>query len=284
MIVLFRWLARLPLTWLQACGAVLGWLVWWGSPTYRRQFHRQVAGSGVDPRRARAAIAATGRMVAELPWVWARPHEDTLSWRVTWDGQHHVQAALAAGRGVIIMSPHIGSWEVGAQALAEAFAGQDGAWVVLYRPPRHAGLRTLVERSRERSQVQGVPTTLAGVRAIVRALRRGAGTAILPDQVPPLGQGVWAPFWGREAYTMTLLPRLVQQTGAAVLLTWCERLPAGRFMMHVQPWSDPTWNDPEASPVQWASAMNQAIESLVRAHPEQYLWGYNRYKQPREGD
>jgi KDO2-lipid IV(A) lauroyltransferase len=83
---------------------------------------------------------------------------------------------------------------------------------------------------------------------------------------------------------MTLLPRLVQQTGAAVLLTWCERLPAGRFMMHVQPWSDPTWNDPEASPVQWASAMNQAIESLVRAHPEQYLWGYNRYKQPREGD
>ena len=142
MIVLFRWLARLPLTWLQACGAVLGWLVWWGSPTYRRQFHRQVAGSGVDPRRARAAIAATGRMVAELPWVWARPHEDTLSWRVTWDGQHHVQAALAAGRGVIIMSPHIGSWEVGAQALAEAFAGQDGAWVVLYRPPRHEGLRT----------------------------------------------------------------------------------------------------------------------------------------------
>ena len=133
MIVLFRWLARLPLTWLQACGAVLGWLVWWGSPTYRRQFHRQVAGSGVDPRRARAAIAATGRMVAELPWVWARPHEDTLSWRVTWDGQDHVQAALAAGRGVIIMSPHIGSWEVGAQALAEAFAGQDGAWVVLAR-------------------------------------------------------------------------------------------------------------------------------------------------------
>ncbi len=284
MTLVFSLLARLPLAFMQAVGSLLGWLVWWASPSYRRQFRHQVALSGVDPQRARQAIASTGRMVAELPWVWARPAHETLIDRVSWDGEAHVQKALEAGRGLIIMSPHLGSWEVGAQVLAERFGAHHGAWMVLYRPPRKAWLRRLVEHSRQRHQVQAVPTTLAGVRALVRALRAGGGTAILPDQVPPAGQGVWAPMWGMPAYTMTLLPRLVQQTGATVLLSWCERLPQGRFMAHVQPWIDPGLSDPQVSPQALAAAMNQAVESLVRAHPEQYLWGYNRHKQPRDGE
>jgi KDO2-lipid IV(A) lauroyltransferase len=284
MTLVFSLLARMPLALMQALGGFLGWLVWCASPAYRRQFRHQVALSGVDPARARQAIAAAGRMVAELPWVWARPGNETLSDRVSWDGQVHVEAALEAGKGLIIMSPHLGSWEVGAQALAEKFAARHGAWMVLYRPPRKAWLRTLVERSRQRNQVQAVPTTLSGVRSLVRALRAGGGTAILPDQVPPAGQGVWAPMWGIPAYTMTLLPRLVQQTGATVLLSWCERLPQGRFVTHFQPWNDPALRDPTASPEALAAAMNLAVETLIRAHPEQYLWGYNRHKQPREGD
>ena len=284
MSLLFRWLARLPLSLMQALGGVLGWCVWWLSGAYRRQFKRQVALSGVDPRRARAAIAGAGRMVAELPWVWARPAGVPVLSRIEWQGEAHLQAALSAGQGVIVLSPHLGSWEIGAQALAEAFGHLRGEWVVLYRPARKRWMRDLVEQSRQRTNLRAVPTNLSGVRSLVRALRAGGGTAILPDQVPPLGQGVWAPFWGLPAYTMTLLPRLVQQTGAAVLLCWCERLPAGRFTVHVSPWEAPILRDPQAEPEAMAQAMNQAVESMVRACPEQYLWAYNRHKTPREHD
>ena len=282
MSLLFRCLARLPLGLMQSLGGVLGWCVWALSRRYRHHFQRQVALAGVNPQRARAAIAATGRMVAELPWVWARPAGQPVLSRVDWEGKGHLRDALAAGRGVIVMSPHLGSWEVGAQALAEAFGAMRGEWVVLYRPPRKRWLQDLVEQSRQRTNLRGVPTSLAGVRSIVRTLRAGGGTAILPDQVPPLGQGVWAPFWGQPAYTMTLLPRLVQQTGATVLMCWCERRGAGRFTVHVSPWDHPSLRDPQADPVVMATAMNQAVEEMVRAHPEQYLWAYARHKQPRE--
>ena len=101
----FRFLARMPLSWMQHLGAVLGWLVWGLSPTYRRHFKANVAAAGVAWHEARAAVAATGRMVAELPWVWMRPHTDTLGGLVKWDGAEHFEAAMQAGKGVIIMSP-----------------------------------------------------------------------------------------------------------------------------------------------------------------------------------
>jgi KDO2-lipid IV(A) lauroyltransferase len=201
-----------------------------------------------------------------------------------------IQAAMDRGQGLIMLTPHLGSWEAGAQALAEVF-GQHQNWVLLYRPPRKTWLQALVRQSRQRDRVQVVPTNLSGVRMLVRALRKGAGTVILPDQVPPNGMGVWAPVWGRPAYTMTLLPRLVQQTGATVLLWWCERLPHGRFAFHAQPCQaleqalqsgGENAHDPEPDMTQLTTAMNSDVESLVRAHPQQYLWGYARHKEPRE--
>jgi KDO2-lipid IV(A) lauroyltransferase len=113
-------------------------------------------------------------------------------------------------------------------------------------------------------------------------LRNGGYTAILPDQVPPLGQGVWAPFFGREVYTMTLLAKLAQQTGAQVILTWCERLPAGQgFCMHMRPFDVPEMKDASVSPEVAAAAVNRGVESMVLDAPGQYMWGYARGKQPR---
>jgi KDO2-lipid IV(A) lauroyltransferase len=278
----FKALSWVPLRFMQALGGILGWCIWWLSPGYRRNFRHQVSLSGVDPARAQSAVAAAGRMVAELPWVWARSRSRSVLSRFDWEGDTELEQALSIGKGVIIMSPHLGSWEIGAQALAERYGPRYGDWVVLFRPPRKDWLQPLVLASRQRDHLRGAPTTLAGVRTLVRALRAGGGTAILPDQVPPLGQGVWAPFWGQPAYTMTLLPRLVQQTGASVVLTWCERRPGGRFKLHLQRWSHPLLTDPQADPQQVAQAMNEAVEQLVRQHPEQYLWGYERYKDPRQ--
>ena len=279
---IFHFLARMPLPLMQRLGAVLGWLVWGLSPSYRRNFKASVQAAGVDWHAARPAVAAIGVMVAELPWVWMRPHSAKLEGLVRWDGAEHFEAAMQAGKGAIIMSPHLGSWEIGAQAIAEKFGPTYGPLVALFRPARKAWLEPLVANARTRPYLDSAPTSLAGVRTLIRTLRSGGYTAILPDQVPPLGQGVWAPFFGREVYTMTLLAKLAQQTGAQVIMTWCERLPAGQgFCLHMRPFEAPEMKDTHVSPEAAAAAVNRGVEAMVRNAPGQYLWGYARNKQPR---
>jgi KDO2-lipid IV(A) lauroyltransferase len=279
---IFHLLARLPLPLMQRLGAVLGWWVWWLSPSYRRNFKANVQAAGVAWADARPAVAAIGAMVAELPWVWMRPHSAKLDGLVAWDGAEHFEAAMQAGKGAIIMSPHLGCWEIGAQAIAEKFGPTYGPMVALFRPARKPWLEPLVANARTRPYLDSAPTSLAGVRTLIRTLRNGGYTAILPDQVPPLGQGVWAPFFGRDVYTMTLLAKLAQQTGAQVIMTWCERLPAGQgFCMHMRPFDAPEMKDASVSPEVAAAAVNRGVERMVLDAPSQYLWGYARDKQPR---
>jgi len=282
MTLLFRLLAHVRLSWMQRLGALLGWLVWGLSPSYRRHFKANVAAAGVAWQAARPAIAATGAMLAELPWLWMRPHDPPLGQRVQWDGAEHFEAAMQAGRGAIIMSPHLGCWEIGAQAIAEKYGPRFGPLVVLFRPARKAWLEPLVAQARKRPFLDSAPTTLAGVRTLIRALRAGGYTAILPDQVPPLGQGVWAPFFGRDVYTMTLVSKLAQQTGAVVIATWCERLPSGKgYCLHMRPVDAPELRLTTTPPEQAAAAINREVQAMVLQAPGQYLWGYARDKQPR---
>ncbi len=281
MTALFRLLARLPLTWLQTLGLGLGWLAWWGSPTYRRRFIENTQAAGLAWAQVRPAIGAAGVMLAELPWLWMR---STRGQRVPmhWDGSEHVQQGLQAGRGVIVLSPHLGCWELGAQMLAAQWGPQHGPLWVMYRPARKAWLEDLVAHARQRPYLQAAPASQSGVRQLLRALRQGGLVAILPDQVPPLGQGVWSPFLGRDAYTITLAVRLARQTQARVVMAWCERLPMGQgFTSHVQAWDFPGLYDPQTPVEDAVLAMNAQIESMVRQAPGQYLWGYARYKQPR---
>ncbi|MDP9898501.1 lysophospholipid acyltransferase family protein [Variovorax ginsengisoli] len=283
MIVLFRLLARVPLSWMHQLGVVFGWLVWWTSPGYRRRFRANAEAAGFTPAQYRPAIGAAGAMVAELPWLWLRPQgESVLSKVVRWEGIEAFEAALAARKGVIIISPHLGSWEMYGQALGERFVAQYGPLTALFRPARKSWMTELVAGSRDRPGLHTLPTSVAGVRGLMRVLRAGGYTGLLPDQVPPLGQGVWAPFLGRPAYTMTLLPRLAQQTGARVFLGVCERLPRGRgYVIRCEPFDGTALNDPKATPEAAAAAMNEGIERLVRALPGQYVWDYARFKQPR---
>ena len=225
---LFRLLARVPLPWMHRLGAWLGWLVYGLSPSYRRRLRAHAESAGFTPAQYRPAIAAAGAMVAELPWLWLRPAGESVLPRVRWHDEAVFEQALADGRGVILATPHVGSWEMIGQAIAERFGPVHGPLTVLFRPARKAWLAPLVAGSRDRPGLKSLPTNLAGVRGLIRVLRAGGYTGVLPDQVPPAGQGVWAPFFGRPAYTMTLLARLAQQTGAQVLMTWCERLPGAR--------------------------------------------------------
>jgi Kdo2-lipid IVA lauroyltransferase/acyltransferase len=284
MLTLFRALSRCPLWFLHGVGAVLGWLTYWASPAYRRRFHDNVRQAGIAEADARPAIAAAGRMVAELPFLWLRPAGEPIRPSLNWEGDALITDALRAGHGLVLLTPHMGSFEVAAQAIAQRFAAEFGPITVLYRPARKAALRAVMDESRARPGVATAPASLAGVRLMIRALRRGEAVGLLPDQVPPEGMGVWVPFFGKPAYTMTLAARLVQQTGALPLLIWGERLPRGAgYTVRVSALSEALPID-DSGQAESAAIINRAMERLIRQCPAQYLWGYHRYKTPRSGD
>ena len=267
---LFQSLSGWPLPLLHVLGAFLGWVAFLGSPTYRRRFIANARQAGYAFSEVRRAVGEAGRLVAEAPRLWFGAPVP-----VQWVGAELVEAARATGRGVVFLTPHLGCFEITAQAYAQRF----GAVTVLYRPARKPWLRELIESARARPNLATAPTTLAGVRQMLRALKSGGAIGLLPDQVPPQGLGVWAPFFGKAAYTMTLPVRLVQQTGAMLLLIWGERLPGGRgYRVRVSAWNGELPAAQEAA----AAQVNAQMEQLVRDGPSQYLWGYARYKQPRQ--
>jgi len=265
-------IAALPLRALHAVGALLGWLVYLLSPTYRRHLRENLAAAGYhDDAVRRAAIAAAGRMVSELPAIWFRPRAALLALVRSIEGESYLEAARAAGKGVIFLTAHLGCFEVTAQLAAARMP-----ITVLYRPPKQAYLQPLIERGRAQDNVRLAPANLAGVRELIAALKRGEAVGILPDQVPSAGEGAWAEFFGRPAYTMTLATRLAARADTVTLLAFGERLPRGAgYVVHVRPMPA---QQPDESPARW---LNRALEELIRTHPGQYLWGYNRYKTPR---
>ena len=271
--VVFRFFSVFPLWLLHALGAAMGWVTFAASPTYRRRFLENATLAGYCFAEVRAGVAHAGRMVAELPrlWLGAPPPCHVV-------GEGCVNEAYAAGRGIVFLTPHLGCFELSAQAIAQRWSTQHGPITVLYRPARQAWLAKVMETARNRPGMQAVPTTLAGVRQMIKALRRGEAVGLLPDQVPPQGQGVWSPVFGREAYTMTLAARLALQTGATVVLVRCERLPWGRgYQACFEPLPAPLDAVLDAA----VGQINQAMEHMIRQCPQQYLWGYGRYKQPR---
>jgi len=274
MLALYRFASRWPLWLLHALGAVLGWLTWATSPTYRRRIRENAAQAGYGFGQVRACVAHAGRMALEMPRLWFGAPVP-LQWR---QHQDVLDAAYASGRGIVFMTPHMGCFEITAQVVGAHYAARFGPMTVLYRPARQPLLRDVVEQARRREGVDTAPTTLAGVRQMIRALRAGRAVGLLPDQVPPQGQGVWSPVFGRPAYTMTLAARLIQQTGATPLLAWGERLPRAQgFRLHLRPFPEALSDDLETAVAQ----INGALESLIRERPGQYLWGYGRYKTPR---
>ncbi|MCP5287254.1 MAG: lysophospholipid acyltransferase family protein [Burkholderiaceae bacterium] len=280
MMSFLRWLGRRPLWLLHALGAMLGWLAWWGSRRYRQRMRDNAALAGQGADTVRAAVPEAGRMIAELPRLWLRPPGRPLADPVRWDGDAWLAGLLEANRGLVLLTPHLGSFEVAAQAYAERF-GERWPMTALYRPAENAFVRELEETARARPGLMTAPASVAGVRQLLRALKAGQTVGMLPDQVPPKGMGVWAPFFGQPAFTMTLAVRLARQSGAALAVLWCERLPRGRgYVVHAQPLAQPPAED--ADEVAAATAINASMEAVIRQCPSQYLWSYFRYKGPSE--
>jgi len=285
---LFRSLSRWPLWVLHPLGGLMGWLAYGLSPSYRRRLalHSRQAGMGTWQRWQ--AVGQAGKMVAEVPRLWGRPHQQALGSSVQWRQVAQLDQAVAEGKGLMVLTGHLGCFEMVAQAYAERH-GAEHPITALYRPSKQAWLADLMVHARNRPGMVASPATLAGVRQMLRALKSGHTVGILPDQVPPEGMGEWAPFFGRPAYTMTMAAKLVAQTGCAVVVLRGERLGLWQrlrlgcdYLVHAQrvpPEVEAVLKGGDAA--QSAAAINRLMQDQIMQCPTQYLWGYNRYKGPR---
>jgi KDO2-lipid IV(A) lauroyltransferase len=262
--VAMRLLGALPLGLLRACGALLGVVVLLVSGAYRRKLVSNLSRAGFGgPVWILRAAAGAGQGVLELPWVWSRPPGQLLA-RVKLAPGIVAASFSREGRGVLFLTPHLGAFDVAARWYAIR-----SPVTVMYREPTKRWLQPLVRRVRNVAGMHAVPATRAGVRSMLRALRAGESVALLPDHVPGDGEGRWVPFFGEPAWTMVLPQRLAQASRADTVMVVCERIPGG-WLLRVEPF--PGVPDP--------GALNARMEALIRELPQQYLWGYNRYKRP----
>ena len=270
LVTLFRFLSIVPLPVLHFIGALLGRVVYLLSGSYRRRLQENLARAGFSAHLG-DAIREAGKNVLELPFIWCAKPERVLA-TATMENWELLQQALDAKKGVILLTPHLGCFEIVAQMIAA-----HTRLTVLYRPPRKAALKPLIEGARARDNLLLAAANLSGVRIMAKALKKGEAIGLLPDQVPQEGEGVWANFFGKKAYTMTLSAKLHGMNGAPIILTYAERLPHGKgYVVRFVKFEEELSNDV----TQQAEAINRAMEKLIARSPGQYFWSYNRYKKP----
>lgn len=266
-----QYFARLPLPFVHAAGWLLGWLIFLFSSRYRQRLRENLQQAqllSVQP----LVVGEAGKMLAELLPAWLRLPAQVRSLVISVEGWEAVTQAQAAGLGVIFVTPHLGGYDIAGRYLHGHFP-----ITYMYRPPKLAWVETLMNAGREREGARRAPADVRGVRVLLKALKAGEATIVLPDQVPTQGDGVWADFFGKPAYTSVLVPRLAMATGAAVLWFYGERLPGGKgFVLRIRPAPVAFTGDKTHD----ATQMNTMVENLVREAPAQYLWSYNRYKTP----
>jgi KDO2-lipid IV(A) lauroyltransferase len=264
----------LPLRWFHRAGVMVGWIMYWSWPTYARRLRENLRASAICSNdieyRAllQEAIRETGKAAIESVKIWFGSDRETDNLVVECQGWAHVEAALTARKGIILFTPHLGCFEIAAQYVAQRMP-----LTVLYRPPRQKWLEPVIIAGRRREHLRLAPTNRRGVQLLLKSLRNGEAIGLLPDQAPNSRAGVWADFFGRPAYTMSLARKLQQSTNAALISAFAKRLPCGAgFRLEFEPVATENFDE---------KVLNRLVEDLVRRCPEQYMWSYNRHKVPR---
>ncbi len=273
----------LPLPLNHAFGSAIGWLSWVLPNRSRRvteiNLKRCFPEQDARWRRriAKQSLAHTGRALTEASYLWRHGHRGVKKLIRQVSGREAVIEALAEGRGVIAVSPHIGAWE-----MAGLYMASLSPMATMYRPPRLAALDETIRRGRASTGAELAPANAKGVKMLIKSLARGHSVGILPDQSPKKGTGVFAPFFGLPAYSMVLLNRLAARHHIPVFFAFAERLPFARgYHMHFVPAEEGLY---DADPQTAATAMNKMVETLARSLPAQYMWSYKRFEPQPEGE
>ncbi len=281
-VLVLGFMAILPLTWAQSVGSFIG------RRAYKKpdgDFCRitkinidlcfpDLAAEGKD-NLIQNSLQETGKSFCEMGMSWLWAPKRTLRKVVSVDNEELINVALTQDKGVILIAPHLGNWEVLNLYLSDKYP-----FTAMYRPPKLKLMDDLIKRMRARLGTRMAPADASGVRLVMKALKRGEMVGILPDQEPTTG-GEFAPFFNQAAYSMKLLPQLVRQTGARVVCGYAERLPKGKgFKIHfIEPDQRLYDRDLEVA----LAGMNASVETCVQALPEQYQWEYKRFNNQPEG-
>ena len=271
-------LGLLPLNCVQQIGATIARMMAIVNPSYYTILRDNLATSGLFRQPAhfeeavKTNIIETGKSLFETLKIWRLSDTQAAALVKNVYGWAHVEQALAAQKGIIFLTPHLGCFEI-----TSLFYAAQHPITVLYRPPRQNWLLPLIVKGRTKGKVKLAPANSGGVRLLMQALKNGEAIGILPDQTPKSGEGEWAPFFGKPAYTMTLASRIAEKTHAKVILAFGKRLPNGAgYDLHLTAL--------EQGAIATPTLLNSAIEKQIAAYPEQYLWRYNRYKSHRNAD
>jgi KDO2-lipid IV(A) lauroyltransferase len=281
---LYRQFARLPLPVAHAIGSALGVVGWLVPSSFRRRARFHIArclpelGSWAREWLVFRALVESGKALAELPFLFAGPEARVVRSLREVRGRAVLDSALAAGKGVIAVSPHLGAWEMTGLAYSRAV---NGNCVSMYRPQAEPW-DSLLKQGRGRFGAKLAPSDRGGMRRLLEMLRHGGSIGVLPDQDPPTGSGVFAPFFGIAAHSPTLPTRLARRTGAAIVLCYAERLSWGRgFVFHIEPVPPGVTDDDEVRAV---TAVNRGVEACIRQFPAQYYWAYMRFRRRPAGE
>jgi KDO2-lipid IV(A) lauroyltransferase len=265
--------SSLPLAVLQITGAGIGLLIYLCSPRYRARLNKNhqsaanYSGFKLSPWRA---AAESGMIFADTLWIWRHPQLSID--KASIENLDQIIELSKNGKGLIILASHFGGFEIVPRIFAEHTRA-----TVMYRPARKGWVNELMLKSRKHSHMEFVEANIGGVRKIKRALVRGEVIGILADQVPSVGDGVWAKFFNQYAYTTSFPIKLARQENVATLFVAAERLSLGKG------WIIRCRLMPEPFPdclVDACTEMNQYFEEMIVSKPNQYMWSYNRYKRP----
>ena len=272
----FYLLGRLPLPILNRLGFILGTIAYLSAPKLRQRIvtHLQLANLPHDNKTVRKVASEAFCSGLELTIAWTRSPEYIVSLFREVSGWEYIEEAIARKQGLLLITPHIGSYDLAGRMISENLPFDLTA---MYRPPKKQYLEPIMTAGRERGKGHAAPANASGVRQVVRALKKQEAVIILPDQVPQAGEGVWVNFFDKKAYTMTLAARLAVMDNVVPLMFCGERLPKGKgFHLHIIPFSGRLNEDKEYN----AQLINHNVEELIRRFPTQYLFSYNRYKIP----
>ncbi len=278
--LLFQFLAYLPLPILHLLGNFLGYLAYWFAPKMRERVREnlKIAKIVQDYQNSDATVKSvlkeTMKGALELPIAWLRSPEHITSLFKEIEGWDHVQAAIANEQGLLFITPHLGSYDLAGRAIS---CRLPFPLTAMFRPPKLTWMEPIMVAGRMRDNGRTATADGQGVRTILKALRNHEATIVLPDQVPTGGDGIWAKFWGKDAYSMTLAGKLAGMKNVQTFFFVGERLPKGRgFKLIIEPMATPSNGNREHD----TQIINDQVESLIRRCPTQYLFSYNRFKIP----
>lgn len=280
---LLKCLALLPLAAAQRLGAALGGLAWRLDTKARRvtdiNLDICLPELSDEERRqlCRDSLRHTGMTALEIPLMWEWPVEKCLGLVRAVEGEKLLDEALASDKGLILLAPHLGNWE-----LAGLYFSSRYEMAALYSPPNMPEFEEYMIKVRGRLGSELVRGDRRGLSRLVNILKEGGVAGILPDQSPRGKTNAYAPFFGMDVMTMTLVSKLIQKTGANVLMTWAERLPGGQGFRIVITSAEPGMGD--SDPVLATTALNRSVEACVRRAPEQYQWEYKRLRHRPPGE